>query len=406
MVSLTALIGRAPGPGHGECFVWDRKNGNPTVAIDAGGAAAVGAYAATFSPSTLVLSHDDRDHIAGAAELIDTAGSLKELWVPVEWSILIKQIAATPEPVDPSSDGVTIDVPELERDIGDQLDAAHSDDRVQIGTTEATGTELLALVEAASGNLESWTVSGFEDSQGFKVFTRADHTESWYGAKDLEEILRRVRFRARTLIKIFRTALNHQVHIRFFSIDLALLARARPAWLNAGQPGTVTVANASEAPNWSAVVIPPGIAYTYALTKITVQNRRALSTLLWRENRSTDKGTLIWSDTDGAWLDRLMPRGFDRVVRELSASSAPHHASSNAAHARVWRALQSAPANLVMISAGGQKNQGYAADYVSLGNSRCCTWCRPSPPPYQQVCASSNTSGGPMLLRQACLNTH
>src|SRR5699024_5766241 len=227
-----------------------------------------------------------------------------------------------------------------------------------------------------------------------------------------------------------------------------------------------TLANASEAPHWLAAHIPPGLPHTFALTRLTVQNRRALCTLLWSDHRAPDGGAVIWSDTDGRWLDHSSPLGLNRVISALQASSAPHHASANPAHDRVWTALGHAPDTLVMISAGGNKAQTYRSDYVNLqrrphctqsrptqtttaphhalqtpthdrvwtalvnapdtlfmisagGNKaqtyrsdyvnlqrrRCCTWCRPVSTTYQEVRASTGPAGA-MRLHAACTSTH
>ena len=85
MLELQAVVPPGAGPGHGECFLWQR-NQEPTLCVDAGGTRATGAAAARKFPQVLVLSHDDHDHIGGAETLITNAAtSLKELWAPVEW---------------------------------------------------------------------------------------------------------------------------------------------------------------------------------------------------------------------------------------------------------------------------------------------------------------------------------
>lgn len=397
MNTLRAVVGPTPGPGHGECFVWKRDADDTVVAVDAGGAASVGKYAGGLNPEILILSHDDNDHIRGAVGLINSAkASLRELWIPAEWAILIKQIART-GPNDLLPDGSEfISIGEVEAGIADQ-----------IGTTpEPEGGNLLsfALLAMAGENLSSWDVSAVGPNQGFSLASSSPPPRHWYGAKDLGDIIRRVRFRARTLIAILTAALTNTVRIRYFSIDLALSSTDKK-WETEGRAGTATLANASEAPHSLAVQIPPGLPYTFALTQLTVQNRRALCTLLWSDPSTPDHGTAIWSDSDGVWLEHSIPLGLGHVIGTLRASSAPHHASANAAHDRIWMELRNAPSDLVMVNAGGNSSQSYRLEYLTLRSRRCCTWCRPLNTTYQEVRVTSGANGQ-MFLHDTCLISH
>lgn len=394
---LTAIVGTNPGPGHGECFIWQRKSDDLVVAVDAGGAASVGLAASLLNPQILVLSHDDKDHISGAVAMIGSCRSIRELWVPVEWGILLEQIARTPpEMLIPRSDAESteniINVEDVAEFIAEQLFALEG----------ADGEELSArLVADAERNLRSWNPTGIDGETLFAIESEDESPfRHWYGAADLDEIITRVRKRARVLIAILKLALDQVLSIRFFSIDLALRGFAK-SWEIEGNPGDVTLANAAEAPHALKVSIPAGIAYSYALTKLTVQNRRALCTVLWSDQNTLDDCALIWSDTDGKWLAPVLPRGFSKVIARVAASSAPHHASGNASHADVWAALQRAPSDAVFLSAGGQVNQAYASDYLKLGGRKACTWCRPTPRTYRSISAGQ-LSTGRMVLPWDC----
>lgn len=398
MSKLTAILGSTPRAGHGECFIWQRDPDAKIVAVDAGGAASVGKHAGEQTPEILILSHDDSDHIQGAVELIQTAGSaFKELWVPAEWGILIKQIANTTSNNLLTSQ--TVSLHELESLITAEL-TVNSD----IGSDELSNLE--GYLAQAEENLDAWDTASFEPNDGFTFHVKTPGTRGhWYGASGLDEILNRVKKRAKALIRIFDTAIlmKQKVKIRFFSVDVAL-SRKTKEWERSGLPGTVTLANASETSHALAVNVPAGLPYAYALTRLTVQNRRALCTLLWTDSKKTNEGVLIWSDTDGTWLDHSSPLGFSKVVRTAKASSAPHHASANTAHDRVWQELLKAPKSLLMISAGGQKNQSYRQEYLDLKNRRCCTKCRPTATIYQEVNISFN--GTSPSLQEKCLITH
>lgn len=401
MNELTAIVGPKPrSPGHGECFVWQREIDGVVVVVDAGGKKSVGSQAASSDPQILVLSHDDKDHIGGAYELISgTHNALDELWVPADWGILIEQIASNDPNALPVINEDSIDV----EDLAEMIVAGISDQGA-----EASGEEIsMQVMERAEGVLAAWAVLASSNTIDLPTVTFAsskDGPERWYGAKGLAEIVDRVNKRSKVLIKILKAALGRGVHVRFFSIDRALTS-SRKEWEVQGKAGVATLANAAEVESSMLGVIPQGVHYAYALTCLTVQNRRALSTLIWADPGSTKNGVVIWSDTDGLWLNALSPRGFSRVVQSLSASSAPHHASSNTAHDRVWQELRCAPLDMPVISAGGQKNQGIRPEYESRSPERCCTWCRPSSGSYQDVKAISSF-GGIMTLQNQCLRKH
>jgi hypothetical protein len=397
MNELKAIVGPTPRQGHGECFIWARDPDTAVIAVDAGGALSIGKHAGTHDPEILILSHDDNDHIRGAVGLINTAGtSLRELWIPAEWAILIKQIAETNQDVLLPDFTGAVNVNRLATSIAEQITTVPE----STGGTQLT----VELIDQAGVNLSAWDSDEFGPDEGFSIAEPPRTGGRWYGAKDLSVIIKRVRDRAKVLIAILNAALANSVRLRFFSIDLALASR-RKTWEIEGLAGTATLANASETPHSLAVQIPPGLPYAYALTRLTVQNRRALCTVLWSDPATPSGGTVIWSDTDGNWLDHLSPLGFDQVISSLSVSSAPHHASANTAHDRVWAELSHAPDTLLMISAGGQKGQSYRAEYDALRGRRCCTWCRPAPLTFREVIVSSGANGA-TILRNTCAGSH
>ena len=295
MSNLTAVVGPSPGPGHGEAFIWKRGADAPVVSVDAGGARRVGVHAASHLPEVLVLSHDDNDHTRGAVALMQAAGaSLKQLWVPCEWAILIDQVArTTPQELVPEGTE-WIDVRGVASLVAERL----------VGATEGSESVTLDHLTRAQENLDSWNVDALDADDGFTFVNDPAPKRGWYGAKDLGEIVRRVRFRATHLISILKTALTLGVHVRYFSIDVAIGRTGHP-WDTEGMPGIATIANADETSHSLAVTIPAGLPFSFALTKITVQNRRALCTLLWTQDHSSAQGVMIWSDTDGGWMDLL-----------------------------------------------------------------------------------------------------
>lgn len=402
-MELLALVGSPSSRArHGECFVWSRGTQEGNVVVDAGGTKGVGVQAAEYNPEVLVLTHDDHDHIGGAVELIKKAkGSLKELWVPADWGLLIKQIASS-EANEPSpSESMPVDLDEITRSIEAQfLELANG----QRQEEPNNGMHLLlGTLQQVKERLDAWNRIDMPDD----VFAiEIGPACSFYGAKSFRDIKRRVEHRVGVLHAILTEAVNNSMVVRFFSIDLALSRSSEEeAWEAAGRKGLATIANAAEVPYATLKALPSGVVYTFLLTHITVQNRRALSTLLWTNKGEPSEAIVIWSDTDGGWLDALGPRGFSQVVKMLSLSSAPHHASANAAHNRVWQELEKAPATMVMISAGGHGKQKYHGDYKALASRRCCTWCRPSLQGAQEVSATF-TTGKIFKLRNSCLALH
>lgn len=389
MFQLIAVVGPNAGTGHGECFIWKNSTKDRAIAIDAGRTIEGGHEAAKHNPKILILSHDDSDHIGGAVTLINDA-DLEELWVPTEWAVLIKQLARTPQ-------GTLFPVG------NEPVSPEHVQELIaqQIVVDRGGNGEILTLelIRSALENVDSWRYSSPSDREG-------SHRASGrvYGARNWAKVIARVRARAHVIGPILIAALNRSAQVKFFSIDL-MLNRYSKQWEHAGHHGEVTIANASLAPNSLAVTIPPGIQYSWALSRLSVQNRRALSTLLWTNKKNCKNSVAVWSDTDGNWLDHTSPLGFDAVIRSLIASSAPHHGSRNREHDRIWKELGNAPSSLVMIAAGGHWTQNpLRTEYINLGSRRVCTWCRKSPIVVQQV--SADNSKGRTVLRHQCLRTH
>lgn len=446
MPRLIAIVGDSPKKSHGEAFLWYRNNRDAPIAIDAGANGDVGRISGMGRPRILVLSHDDHDHIGGALSLIgEAASSLEELWVPAEWSILLDQIAASSSsPVAGLPDG---DLPDgdvsngewpddgIVRVVGedriydgqrnsgaegrvvdrDILDRAVR--RILVNTAEIQNDwEFDGVVEyhvpAYRATLEQWER---ESSVGMPRFGMAGGdgvAAKWYGAGDVADIIKRVRFRATAIGDILSAAVAAGIAIRFFSIDAAIAMNSFPQWETEGRPGVATIANGREVQFFSGVSLPPGLPVSFALTKLTVQNRRALCTLLWASERTCFGGGLIWSDTDGNWLDYASGNGFDAVVKDLRACSAPHHASGNAAHDRAWDEIGKMSQSAPMISAGGQWNQTYRVDYLNHGAlngsslNRCCTWCRRLGHPIQGVTVQTSRLARSGRLLNNCTIVH
>ncbi|MDI6023899.1 hypothetical protein QBL02_10125 [Leucobacter sp. UT-8R-CII-1-4] len=398
VMKLTALVGKSRSPGHGECFIWSRSGSDCVIAIDAGGTKSVGKQAAKHSPQILILSHDDTDHIGGAVSLINAAKkSLTELWVPTEWAILMRQLSESdPEDPLPTKD-ITIDMESLLDEITEKLLASDQGE----GLT-------LSILKRAEATLAGWTSSaGSHEDSSIRFSFANDHEDrnGPYGAVNIDEILQRVKKRADALIAILKSALRRKIIIRFFSIDLALYQNQKD-WEREGRPGVATLANASEAPAAANVYLPPGLPQAFAITRLSVQNRRALCTLLWDEKASLEQPVIIWSDSDGQWLDVQSPKGLAKVVESLVASSAPHHASQNPAHDRIWDELTLAPSSLLLVSAGGQHNQKNRKEYLNAGLHRGCTKCRTANPRAVQQVMVEVPSHGPARLSHTCHTSH
>ena len=373
MAKLTAIVGERRGKGHGECFIWEPERKNAAVAaIDAGATSDVGQCGGSYSPEVLVLSHDDDDHIGGALSLMAAAKrTLKELWVPAEWMLLLDQLNRTADSRDSplGLEGRNITVRAAEQMVA----ASFARD---VAGEPGRGIDLVAIVDGAGAYLDRLGGTLRADRADLDV----PATVAWpgdgrmFGAKTVNEVAKRVAARAGALHAILAAALKASLRVRFFSIDYAITQASTP-WLNDGDPGNLTIANAAEV--WGFIpVLPIGLQVAYALGQLTVQNRRALCTLAWDQSTSPCGGALVWSDSAGDWVAELPT--IRATLGDLAVSSAPHHGSAGIAHRAAWQELAShLAAGKPVVSAGGQHNQGYSGDYLGIARtSRGCTRCR------------------------------
>lgn len=399
MQKLTAIVGLEPTAGHGECFVWEDPSNGKVIAVDAGGAKIVGKAAGLKKPQVLILSHDDNDHIGGAVELISAAhASLTELWVPADWAFLLSQIARTPSatPAQTGNQPHPVSEEKLIEIIEDKL--------TETSELEEIIQPSAQLIARARKNLKSWNVgTGQSKKKATKSLATTPGETLWHGAKSKDEIINRVKSRAGHILKIFELAVVHNIYVKFFSVDLIFkLGFQQNLHDMLNQPAVII--NAALAPGALEVEIPAGLEYSYALTKLTVQNRRSLCTFIPTANGRHEGGVMIWSDTDGGWISHAGPF-VNCIIRTLSMSSAPHHASANPAHDAVWRNLNTADSSLLMINAGGSHNQRYRDEFKKLATDRrCCTWCRPESKAF--ITVEANDQHGVFKLSHQCRVSH
>jgi hypothetical protein len=329
-----------------------------TVVVDLGASASMGAKAASTRPRILILTHDDSDHIGGAAGFAAAGGfgTLSELWVPFEWSILtVTLLAMSTVPVARGESVSTRQAAAVVRDL------AQADPDITRGARDIDRRRLpYAAAAAFAENLDALTVQTLD------------------GADDLDPaVVKRVQSRASALMKILAAADEEKVTIRYFSVDRAKGLGVEP-WSESGEPGVVTLANALEQSPPAVSALAPTILSLYAVIRLTIQNRRALCPVLWHGG-SLDGAVIVWSDSSGEWLADVPAF---TVLAKFAASTAPHHGSVNPSHDAIWKELRSRfpTLSLPMLCLGGSSSQntgGVRAEYAALpSRGRACTRCR------------------------------
>ncbi|WP_341940632.1 hypothetical protein [Microbacterium sp. LWH10-1.2] len=329
----------------------------------------MGRLVAQASPTILVLTHDDHDHIGGWEGFTEAGlDTLDELWIPYEWDVVARAAEALAQGAILVSKLPESSLPELEESLRSGYSAVVSDAR---NPTDAPGDAMLEAVDLSAAlsdaqkdelsvSVQRYVRLLAEDSEDLDEFF--DGTAA--------EIGRRAASKAGALQKLMVDAYQNRVEVRLFSVDHG---RSSTPWWSAGRPGVATLANAVEVRRRAAASSSlPLLSFALALS---VQNRRALCPVLWHAGK-LEGGAIVWSDSSGSWVTS---NARTELLPKLHISTAPHHASASPDHDPAWEALSSflTRAEPVMLSAGGQWNQQVRKEYASLAPSRKrCTRCR------------------------------
>lgn len=375
--AIGSSVTGAPGGAYpGEAIVWQSisSGGDPlprrTFVVDVGQTKMMGARVSEYRPRIVVLTHDDSDHIGGFKFLDEAAlGSLEELWVPFEWGALLFTLAQGMKnhPGDLASDE---SLNSVEAVIG-RLRAAREQSDVRADVLASTNEILRDRIGLASDALKTLRSSDSQKELFRSLYVRMNRTSRGRPPRATRDAAERALERAEVLIQILGRASWSGALIRFFSVDVTEGER-RWLWATAGYPGEITIMNAVEAgtPNrW----VEDSLQFVAGLLTLTVQNRRALCTLLWSASGSHGRAA-VWSDSAGDWL----PTSFFWPLYDLELTTAPHHGSATDAHDRIWDSLAPFMHELLVVCAGGHVHQkGAHKSFLAVDSqARGCTRCR------------------------------
>ncbi len=361
----------------GEALLWESVPGGSgdgmtelgdTVCVDVGLTREMGEEVAKRAPAVLVLTHDDADHIGGYRGFAATGlSSLRELWVPFDWGALAFTLAQ-PTVLDANAPPVAL----LEGEVISRLvraralneeEAVFAVDELRniLARTSAQALEAIEILQRDAGLVE--LLGRILNSDGSYPSQHRHIPDRTAADRALN--------RARVLMEILSSASRAGVKVRFFSVDY--VTDRRRSWEFAGTPGLATMLNAVEIGtprHWEE----GSIQFVGGLLALSIQNRRALCTLLWH-NGAIDGGAIVWSDSSGEWLDSHDE--FEPIYR-VSISTAPHHASENSSHDRIWDVMRPRLKGLLLLCAGGHQSQkGVRPEFGRHPECRRrCTRCR------------------------------
>lgn len=400
----SSLAGGRGSAAPGEAIVWQSltANGDPlprrTFVVDVGQTKVMGARVSQHLPRIIVLTHDDGDHIGGFDHVDETALSkLEELWVPFEWGALLFTLARG---LDQGSPGFSDDpsVDNVER-VVERLKAAREQADVRTEILDSTSEILRNRAELAREAVAILrSTSGQRELFG-SLYVKMNRTPAGRPPGAPRDVAERALERAEALIRILGRASKSGVSIRFFSVDIDRSER-RSSWAVSGYPGEMTIMNAVEVGTprtWGE----SSIQFVAGLLTLTVQNQRALCTLLWSADGSRGRAA-VWSDSAGDWL----PARNYAPLNQIQISSAPHHGSPTKKHDRIWHSLAGIRRSLFVVCAGGNGSQkGVHASFLAIeAQRRGCTRCRhgsPRPRGAQDVVINLGSEGA-WALEPAC----
>lgn len=315
MATLTC-VGDTPeardGRRVGECLLWESSLASIAqvhpgwslrVVVDVGYLSG-GAYrcAAEFNPHILILTHSDLDHIGGAlaflkaTSLRGATARLREVWLPYEWVLLQRAIEATNPTAATSnaSSGREFGSPFLQSE--ELLAAVHGHhEGMPLGQCEPLtfsasvlgdgrhrGVKVTSEHQSATGDLATMLTRQATEIatviEGERNRSSVAGAPSWAEPRDSSQAAEDVIRKAKRLMGILDQAHKLGVIVRTFSVDGI---QVKPTWSYAGFGGALTIANAVEVEVSSTLRVSHVPEAILLLTRLTVQNRRALMPFLW-----------------------------------------------------------------------------------------------------------------------------
>lgn len=372
-LSILHAFGLPPHKQPGEAFVWSSPSGHRgrrmCVGVDLGARPEMGRLVAQASPSIVILTHDDHDHIGGWEGFAEAGlDTLDELWIPYEWDAVARASEALVQGTAVVSKLPESSLPGLEEILRSGYSVVVPDAPDPIDVSATAMFEAVDLASALSGAQTDDLALSVQRNLLLLAEASDDVDEFFDGSAG--EIARRAASKASALQKLMVDAYRRRVKVRLFSVDHV---RSSTPWRSTGSAGIATLANAVEVRRRAADAGSlPLLAFALALS---VQNRRALCPVLWHDG-ALEGGAIVWSDSSGSWV---ATSACADLLPKLLISTAPHHGSANRDHDPAWDSLSPflERVETVVLCAGGQWNQGTRDEYASLpGERKRCTRCR------------------------------
>jgi hypothetical protein len=365
-----------------------------------------------------VLSHDDADHIGGAARLLRNVKSIgegHELWVPYEWHAAhtllgaIETDAAVLSAV--SADLKEVSISMIVEALGDRPERSLP----EAVEDQGAGSLVEATPLGVAPNPEEVLSPDMSDdeSEGEESFdeTLENDVEAarsiafLYALKQggdafLNEAVDRAVKSAKRTRPIIQTARRRGWRIRYFLYEEEAPPTGRfPLWRSEGLPGRVTVINAREmrvSSRTHALEATTAALFALAAFRLTVQNDRSLVTYVWPDHaigdccgrdwcgglssghhRSSGRqmligdgqgGLVFWADSSGRFTGRC-----EVPIHVLS--TAPHHGSPSSDHLDAWIVIDQKCSALVIST----RNRSITTASPRLGTRIPCLSTRSWP---------------------------
>ena len=401
----------------GDCFEVTACDGDRFL-IDLGTNNAARTSLVHRPPRIFILSHDDADHIGGAARLlrdVTSSGEGRELWVPYEWHAahtLLDGIesGATVLPA-ASADLREVSISMIVDALGDRPERRLPDPVEDQGAEPLTEERLLGVVpnpdevlnpdssDDESDNDENFDESVENDDDAARSLSFL-YALKHGGDAFLNEAVDRAIKSARSTRPIIQTASRRGWRIRYFLYEEEAPDTGRfPLWRFEGLPGQVTLVNAREMRVSSRThELEPTTAALFALAafRLTVQNDRSLVTYVWPDHAMRDccgrdwcrgwaawhhrssgrqmligdgqGGLVFWADSSGRFTSRC-------EVPMNTVSTAPHHGSPSPDHSDAWVVIEQKCSALVIST----RNRRITTASPSLGTRIPCLSTRSWP---------------------------